>query len=110
MNRKENEYAFYLITYKNQYKKNGAWWDTAYKNQQIIVIANNFNFAKQQIISSLKNLEREDYRAFPTSKIKKCYALHVLEGFEGSTYIYPFELDDSQNSSSDNGLNYEEMI
>lgn len=110
MDRKVNEYAFYWITYKKQFNRSGVWEDTAYKNQQIIVIANDYNFAKQQIITALKTLENKDYRAFLTSRIKKGYVLYVSEGFEGSTHIYPFEFNDSQNILEDNELKFEEMV
>lgn len=100
------ETAFYYIFYKRQVLRGGEWLDTQYENEKIIVIADNQEIAKVKIIDALKKAEHGNYRAFPTCKIKKTYALLVSSGFEGGNYVCCLNND----SHYENDLNYEKLI
>lgn len=97
--------SFYQINYKRQKFDKGEWKDTAYCNQSIIVIAEDYETARSQIISALQNAERDGYRAYPTTKIRKLYALNIVGAYDGGHYVYGMSKEEKKPN-----LDYEKLV
>lgn len=86
---------FYHAYYKRQYRDEttGAWKDTYYDTQGIIVIADTLGNAKSKIEKCLPKVESKveygDYRAVLVSDVVECIGLDRRWGFGGAFEVYP---------------------
>lgn len=94
---------FYHAYYKRQVYDGeiGEWRDTFFRNQGIVVIANDYNEAVAKIHKCLEKAEDDTNASkYITSKyrakllsITKCIGLNVREAYEGGSDIYPIRED-----------------
>lgn len=85
----------YYAYYKRQHfnVKSGKWEDTFYNHQGIVVVAENFETAKEKVERCIQVAGGGEFRAVLTGNIIKCIGLDMRELFDGDFSVSPISYE-----------------
>lgn len=81
----------YYAYYKRQHfdVKSGKWEDTFYSHQGIVVVAENYETAREKVERCILAAGGGEFRAVLTCDIIKCIGLDMRESFDGGFSVSP---------------------